>query len=71
MREAIKDYGSAYWEYVLLYVYGAFCISTNYEKVLNDKIGKYLLINPGSVGYPNIYLGNKISKVTLYNGFEA
>ena len=71
MQEELKDDGSAYWEYVLLYVYGAFCISMNYEKVLNDKIGKYLLINPGSVGYPNIYLGNKISKVTLYNGFEA
>ena len=43
----------------------------NAENVLNNNIGKYFLINPGSVRYPKIYLGDKISKVTLDNGVEA
>ena len=71
MREAIKDYGSAYWEYVLLYVDDALCISMNDENVLNNEIGGYFLIKIGSVRYPNIYIGNKVSKVTLDNRVEG
>ena len=71
IREAINDDGSDYWEYGILYVDDALCISTNSEDVLKNEIGKYFLIKSGSVGYPNIYLGNKVLKVTLDNGFEA
>ena len=34
-------------------------------------VGKYFYIKDGSVGPPTIYLGNKVSKVTLANGQQA
>ena len=71
MREGKKDDGSAYWEYVLLYVDDALCISNNAENVLRNEIGKYFVMKPGSIGPPKIYLGNKVSKVTLDNGVDA
>ena len=71
MREAQKDDGTPYWEYVLLYVDDALCISMNPEHVLRNEIGKYFFIKPKSVGPPKIYLGNKVSKVTLENGVQA
>ena len=60
MRPAQKDDGSEYWEYVLLYVDDALCISMNSENFLRNEIGKYFFIKPKSVGPPEIYLGNKI-----------
>jgi hypothetical protein len=71
MRKAQKDDGSIYWEYVLLYVDDALCISMDPETVLKHQIGKYFFIKPSSVGPPKIYLGNKVSKVTLDNGAQA
>jgi len=71
MRAAQKDDGSTYWEYVLLYVDDALCISMNAENILRKEIGKYFYVKEGSVGPPSIYLGNKVSKVTLDNGQEA
>ena len=70
MRKAQKDDGSQYWEYVLLYVDDA-CISMNPEQVLKNEIGKYFFIKPKSVGPPKLYLGNKVSKVTLANGVDT
>ena len=60
MRPAQKDDGSEYWEYVLLYVDDALCISMNSENFLRNEIGTYFFIKPKSVGPPEIYLGNKI-----------
>ena len=71
MQEGKKDDGSAYWEHVLLYVDDALCISNKAENVLRNEIGKYFVIKPGSIGPPKIYLGNKVSKVTLDNGVDA
>ena len=71
MRPAIKDSGEEYWEYVLLYVDDALCVSMNGEHVLNNKLGKYFYIKEGSVGLPDIYLGNKVTQVTLANGVKA
>jgi len=71
MRPAVKDSGEEYWEYVLLYVDDALCISDNGRHVLEKEIGKYFYIKDGSVGPPTIYLGNKVSKVTLANGQQA
>lgn len=71
MRPATKPSGEKYWEYVLLYVDDALCISMNGERVLEDEIGKYFYIKEGSVGPPDIYLGNKVSQVTLENGVKA
>ena len=71
MREAQKDEGTEYWEYVLLYVDDTLCISMNAENVVCNEIGKYFFIKPKSIGPPKIYLGNKVSKVTLANGVDA
>ena len=67
MWESIKDDGLDYWKYIIVYVDYALCISMNDENVLKNEIGKYFLIKPGSVGYPNTYLVHKVSKVTLEN----
>ena len=71
MRPAIKDSGEEYWEYVLLYVDDPLCVSMNGEHVLNNKLGKYFYIKEGYVGLPDIYLGNKLTQVTLANGVKA
>ena len=69
MRTAIKPSdGSEYWEYVLLYVDDALCVSHRPEEVLKHEIGKYWILKPNSIGPPKLYLGNKVSKVTLENG---
>ena len=71
MRPTQKEDGQDYWEYVLLYVDDALCISERGKDVLQNEIGKYFYIKEGTIGPPNIYLGNKVSKVTLENGVEA
>ena len=71
MRESLPSDGETYWEYILLYVDDALCVSNNAEGILKNELGKYFVIKPGSVGVPKIYLGNKVSKVTLANGVEA
>ena len=40
MREAKKSDGTAYWDYVLLYVDNAFVISDNAKHILENEIGK-------------------------------
>ena len=71
MRKAKKADGSLYWEYVLLYVDDALCISDNAENVLRKEIGAYFDLKEESVGPPDIYLGGSMSKVNLENGVSA
>ena len=72
MRPAVKPSdGSEYWEYVLLYVDDALAISHRPKEVLEKEIGKYWILKPSSIGPPKIYLGNKVSTVTLENGVLA
>ena len=71
LREGQKDDGSPYWEYVLLYVDDALCISCDAANVLRQQIGKYFFIKEDSVGPPQIYLGNKVSQIVLDNGVTA
>ena len=72
MRKAIKPSdGSEYWEYVLLYVDDALSVSHRPEEVLRNEIGKYWIMKSNSIGPPKLYLGNKVSKVTLENGVLA
>ena len=71
MRDAVKPDGGKYWEYVLLYVDDALCCSCNPKDVLEKEIGKFWTMKKGSIGPPNIYLGNKVSKVTLENGISC
>jgi len=70
-RKAVKSNGGEYWEYILLYVDDALCISHQAEDVLRNELGKYFVLKEESIGVPKIYLGNKVSKVTLENGTEA
>ena len=71
MRKSIKDDGAEYWEYVLLYVDDALCISTRGEDIIRNELGRYFYIKEESIGPPTLYLGNKVSKVTLENGVDA
>jgi len=71
MRPAQTDDGSTYYEYVLLYVDDILCISLRPEDIIRNEIGKYFHMKEESIGKPNIYLGNKVSKVTLENDVHA
>ena len=56
MRESQKADGTAYWEYVLFYVDDALVISDNAKHILENEIGKYFTMKPGSVGCPKYIL---------------
>ena len=71
MRPGHKADGTEYWEYVLLYVDDVLVISVNGDNVLRNEIGKYFELKEESVGPPKIYLGGKLSLITLENGQEA
>ena len=71
MREAQSDKGNYYWDYILLYVDDNLCISNRAECILKGELGKYVVIKPGSIDRPKIYLGNNVSKVTLKNGVNT
>ena len=70
MREAVHSDGSEYYEYVLLYVDDALCIS-EYPREALLQIDKYFPMKDGSIGPPDLYLGGKIKKVQLPNGVAA
>ena len=59
--------GSQFFEYCCLYVDDTLVISDDPEKIIRDEIGRHWELKKGSVGPPNVYLGNKVSKVTLSN----
>ena len=71
MREYQKYYGTPVWEYVLIYVDDALIISNRGEDVIRKEFGKYFYAKDGYIEPPSIYLGNKVSKVTIENGVGA
>mmetsp|Transcript_12714 Transcript_12714/g.18116 ORF Transcript_12714/g.18116 Transcript_12714/m.18116 type:complete len:403 (+) Transcript_12714:1096-2304(+) len=72
MRPAVTDDGRNYWEFVLLYVDDVLCVSNQGIDVIKNEIGHYFQIkHPDKVGPPDIYLGNKVTKVQLENGKSA
>ncbi|CAJ1966194.1 unnamed protein product [Cylindrotheca closterium] len=71
MRPAMKDDGSEYWEYVLLYTDDALCVSMNPERVLRKELGKYFELKEESIGPPKIYLGSNVRKVELDTGVQC
>ena len=71
MRPAMKADGSSYYEYILLYVDDALCISEKAEHILRHELGKYFSMKESSIGPPNIYLGGNVRKVQLENGVSA
>ena len=48
----------------------ALCCSSSPKEVLTAELGKFWTMKKGSIGPPNIYLGNKVSKVTLEKGVK-
>ena len=71
MRPAEKADSSPHYEYILLYVDDTLVISENAEKILREEIGRYFELKEKSVGHPTLYLGGKVSKVTMENCVEA
>ena len=51
-RKARKDDGLEYYEYILLYVDDALCISHNAEHILRGELGKYFVLKESSIGPP-------------------
>jgi hypothetical protein len=70
MRVARDNSGREYYECMLLYVDDCLVIS-HQPGVFLDKLGKYFILKPSSVGTPNLYLGAKVSKIALPNGVLA
>ena len=68
MREAKRDDGTVYYEYVLLYVDDCLVISDNAEKVLREEIGSMWELKKESIGPPSLYLGGTMRQVELENG---
>ena len=71
MRPAQKDNGDDYYEYVCLYTDDALVISYDLEPVIRYQIGKYWQVKEESIGPPDIYLGNKVSKIELSTGQQC
>ena len=71
MRPTVKADGSEYWEYVLLYCDDVLVVSKNGETILRNEIGKYFDLKEESIGPPKLYLGGKLTEVTLTNGMKA
>jgi len=67
IRKGINSEGNDYYEYLLLYTDDCLCISENVKQVVLLELNKYFKLKPSSIGPPNIYLGVKVSKVTLEN----
>ena len=57
MRPALRDDGSKYYGYVLLYVDDCLTILEKPEAILRTKIGKHFHLKETSIGPPEIYLG--------------
>ena len=67
MREGVRRDGTRYYEYILLYVDDVLYVNEFPKEVLKQ-LNHYFPIKSGSIGRPKIYLGTKISQVTLPNG---
>ena len=70
-RPAFKPDGTPYFTYVCLYVDDCLCVDIDPKPILTNEIGKHWTLKHESVGPPSIYLGNKVSKVTLDNDVQC
>ena len=67
-RSDIKDDGTDYYQYVLLYTDDILAIMQKPEDFIRHDLGKRFVVKPKYIGPPTQYLGNKVSYVTLDNG---
>ena len=70
MRPALKEDGSEYYEYILLYTDDILSVGENAERVVVKRLVATSSLRK-SIGPPNIYLGSNVRKVELENGVEA
>ena len=71
MKEQTRpDDGLVYYSYMLLYIDDALSINHDPQGEL-ERLDKYFMMKPGSIGDPSIYLGAKLKKVQLSNGVWA
>ena len=68
---SMKDDGTDYYQYGLLYTDEILAIMKNPEDFICNELGKIFFVKPNSIGRPTKYLGNKVSYVTLDNGRSA
>ena len=73
MRESVKDNGSKYQEYLLLYTDDCLVINEQGrgEKILRKEIHPKFYLKEESIGPPDIYLGGKMREFLLENGTKA
>ena len=64
LKKFTKPDGTRYYGYMLLYVDDAMCINHDAISELN-KLDQYLKMKPGSIGDPDIYLGAKVTQVSI------
>jgi hypothetical protein len=70
LRHARRQDGTDYYEYLLVYVDDLLVLSELPQVILDD-VNTYFQLKPGSVGAPDLYLGAKLSKITMPNGVTA
>ena len=71
MRKGVRDNGTEYYEYLLLYTDDCLCVSEHPREALM-KVNAYFKLKPESVGPPpKIYLSGKVSKHVLPSGVWA
>ena len=61
------DDGFGYYSYILCYVDGILVIHHDSLSILK-RIDSYFKLKPTSIGDPDIYLGDKVTKMNLANG---
>ena len=70
-HSSIKDEGTDYYQYVLIYTNDILVIMQNPKDFIRHELGKIFFVKPNSIRPPTQYLGNKVSYVTLENGRSA
>ena len=63
----MKDDGTDYYQYVLLYTDDILAIMQKPEDFIRHELGKIFVVKPNYIGPPTQYLGNKVSYVNLEN----
>jgi hypothetical protein len=66
LKTQVRD-GREYYSYILCYIDAMLVIHADAVPILN-RIDMYMKLKVGSVGDPDIYLGDKLRKVAMDNG---
>ena len=70
-RSSVKEDGTDYYQYVLLYTDDILAIMEYPERFIREELSNCFVVKPNSIGPPTQYLGNKVSNVQLENGRHA